>query len=136
MIDLHEVDSANRMLDQMTDDFHLERLDDDEREEAKEAADRKEEYSRICLYLVDFMALRELAGVASRIMHHWSSEEDSYYMDTDGSESLFYRNFQISNHDGHWMCEWQESNDFTFFDADLMSALKAIDAIIKSGELV
>ena len=136
MIDLLKVDSANRMLDQMTDDFHLESLEDDaEREEAEEAANRKEEYSRICLYLAEFIPFIEMSGIASRIMHHWRSDEDSYYMDPDGSESLFYRGFQITHHDTQWMFEWEDDQLLNFFDANLMMGLKDIDVIIEKGGL-
>lgn len=136
MTDYNAVDSANRILDQETDDFHLESLEDDEeRLEAEEAGNRREEYQRVCLYLADFMNIRELSPIASRIMHHWESDVDSYYMDPDGSESLFYRGFEITKRDTQWMCEWQDDQLFNFFDADLMMALKDIDVLIEKGGL-
>jgi len=131
-ISLNDVDSANRDLDN---DFRLDDIDADDKEEAEEAANRKEEYQRVCVYLAEFMSLRDLSGIASRIMHHWRSDEDSYYMDPDGRESLFYRGFEITKRDTQWMMEWQEDQLFTFFDADLMMALKDIDVLIEKGGL-
>ena len=121
-------------VDQETDDFRLEKLDDDaERAEAEEAANRKEEYQRICLYLMDYMTLKELSGCAALLMHEWTDEEGAYYRDGDGNTFLFYLNFEISKRDQQWMFENQDDSLLIFWDADLLSGLKAIDMIIEQG---
>ena len=133
MTDYNAVDSANRNMDQ---DFRLDDINEEDKEEAEEKAERVEEYSRIVLFLMSsHMFIHELAGIASRIMHHWSSEEASYYKDDEGQESIVYRGFEITKQDTQWMFEFQDDQLYNFWDADLMMGLKDIDAIINLGEL-
>jgi len=127
-----DVDRASEKLDQ---DFHLDSIDEDEREEAKEAADRVEESRRVSLFLAGFMTLIETAACSSMIMHHWSNERDSYYLDEDGQESIFYRDFEISKRDTQWFCENEDDQLLNFCCVDLLEALRCIEFMNDAEEV-
>ncbi len=132
----NEVDAANRVLDQQTDDFHLEKMEeDDEKQEAEEAAERKEEYYRIYLHLLDFMKVSEARPIASKLMSKWTTEEGSYYRDESGFVFLFYQNFQITKEEGQWMFSWQEDESQNFAHADPLAGLEVIDGLVEQGVL-
>lgn len=131
----NEVDRSIAQLDLQDDNFRLESLDEDERVEAQEAADRVEESRRVSLFLAGFMTLIETAACSSLIMHHWSNERDSYYMDEDGQESLFYRDFEITNHGNQWLMVNEDDEIQNFCCVDLLEALRCIEFMNDAEEV-
>jgi len=133
MIDLLEVDSANRMLDQQTDDFHLESLEPSE----EERTERQEEYSQICDYLDGLeLPVMDVVKISAKLMDAWNERNDSYYYELGTHvTTLFYQNFEITREENQWMFVWQEDESQNFAHADLLCGLKVIDGLVENGDI-
>lgn len=124
MIDLLKVDSANRFLDQMTDDFRLDELEPTK----EECTERQAEYSQIAEYLISVdMEVLEVVKVSAKLMDAWNERNDAYFYELGTHNTyLLYKGYCITNQAGQWMFEFEENAE-VFFDADLFKGLQVID---------
>ena len=130
---MRDVDAANRVLDQMTDDFRLDTLEPSE----EERTDRQEEYFQVFDYL-DHLKLPEMdiVKISAKLMDAWNERNDSYYYELGTHvTNLFYQNFEITKEEGQWMFIWQEDESQNFAHADLLCGLRVIDGLVEQGVL-